>query len=339
MPITRAYLEVVKGPGLGRKLLLREDQVKYVGRTDQADDACPENPEMSSVHFSVRWLGGQCEIKDLNSANGTFKGGVKISEAVLFGGDEIKAGKAVFRLVIEDESGQRQSPARDTAVESMPFAPEPPTPRQPAGSPTIPFGSVAVAPPPTPAAAPRLPRGLVLASAQAVARLAPLADENKQMLVDDMPATQYVELLASREQFMDAIRVLAYALGKPSAVLWACRCIRRVQGDDLSAADKDALAAAEAWAVDFKEEHRRAAHAAAEAANHETAASWAAMAAFFADGSLAPPHAPVVPPGETLTAHAASGAVMLAAVARNPDKINDTYRQFLQFGLELANEK
>src|SRR5687767_4130781 len=86
MPITRAYLEVVKGPGLGRKLLLRENQVKYVGRTDQADDACPENPEMSSVHFSVRWLGGQCEIKDLNSANGTFKGGAKITEAVLFGG-------------------------------------------------------------------------------------------------------------------------------------------------------------------------------------------------------------------------------------------------------------
>src|SRR6185436_10283474 len=105
LSLSRAYLEIVEGPGLGRKIPLREGQVRYVGRTSQADDSCPENPTMSSVHFSVRWFAGQCELKDLNSANGTFRHGKKITEALLSAGDEIKAGKATFRLVVDDGTG------------------------------------------------------------------------------------------------------------------------------------------------------------------------------------------------------------------------------------------
>src|SRR5262245_34016775 len=105
LSLSRAYLEIVEGPGLGRKIPLREGQVRYVGRTNQADDSCPENPTMSSVHFSVRWFAGKCELKDLNSANGTFRHGNKITEALLSAGDEIKAGKCTFRLVVDDGSG------------------------------------------------------------------------------------------------------------------------------------------------------------------------------------------------------------------------------------------
>ena len=98
MSPTRAYLEIVKGPGIGRRFVLRDGQVRYVGRTDQADDSCPENPMMSSVHFSVRWHEGQCELKDLNSANGTWRHGKKFAEALLRIGQEFKAGKATFRV-------------------------------------------------------------------------------------------------------------------------------------------------------------------------------------------------------------------------------------------------
>src|SRR6185369_8099954 len=105
LSLSRAYLEIVEGPGLGRKIPLREGQVRYVGRTSQADDSCPENPTMSSVHFSVRWFAGKCELKDLNSANGTWRHGKKITEALLGAGDEIKAGKCTFRLVVDDGSG------------------------------------------------------------------------------------------------------------------------------------------------------------------------------------------------------------------------------------------
>src|SRR5262245_4402272 len=125
MSLTRAFLEIIEGPGLGRRILLRDGQVRYVGRTSQADDSCPENPTMSSVHFSVRWFAGQCELKDLNSANGTWRHGKKVTEALLSPGDEIKAGKATFRLSVDDGAGERtveQSPEKekdDTHVEGV----------------------------------------------------------------------------------------------------------------------------------------------------------------------------------------------------------------------------
>src|SRR5689334_24602550 len=102
LSLARAYLEIVEGAGLGRKILLREGQVRYVGRTSQADDSCPENPTMSSVHFSARWFAGKCELKDLNSANGTFRHEKRITETLLSSGDDFKAGKATFRLVVDD---------------------------------------------------------------------------------------------------------------------------------------------------------------------------------------------------------------------------------------------
>jgi hypothetical protein len=164
-----------------------------------------------------------------------------------------------------------------------------------------------------------------------------VSDAVEAVLIEDMPLPQFVEHLASRELFLDALKVVAHSLTKRSAVDWGARCVRAVLGDQLSPADEACLAAADAWVQNPAEEQRRRAQAAAEAADHKTPASWVAMAAFWSSGSLAPPAAPIVPPGEQLTAHAASGAVMLAAVARQPEKANDKYRQFLQLAAEIMN--
>ena len=102
---TRLFWRSLKGPVSAVAILLHDGQVRYVGRTSQADDSCPENQTMSSVHFSVRWFAGKCELKDLNSANGTWRNGKKITEALLSHGDEVKAGKATFRVVVDDGSG------------------------------------------------------------------------------------------------------------------------------------------------------------------------------------------------------------------------------------------
>src|SRR5262245_58253842 len=98
MSLTRAYLEVIDGPGKGRRIVLREDQEKRVGRANTADVSFPDNATMSSVHFSVRWFSGHCELKDLNSANGTWLHGRRIDQALLHAGDELRAGKSVFRF-------------------------------------------------------------------------------------------------------------------------------------------------------------------------------------------------------------------------------------------------
>ena len=51
----------------------------------------------------------------------------------------------------------------------------------------------------------------------------------------------------------------------------------------------------------------------------------------------APPNAPAVPPGEFLTAKAVSGAVIFAAVAREPEKAPERFRSFVAQGLDVTN--
>ena len=320
MSLTRAYLEIVDGPGKGGRVLLRDGQVGYVGRTSQADFSFPENVTMSSVHFSVRWHGEQCELKDLNSANGTWRNGKKIAESLLAPGDEFKAGRSTFRLLLDAGGETRLGETTEEFVRGDTNV-ERPQPQ--------PITAAA------PAADSLRAMGLVAASAAALPPQAQLSDEGKAMLVDDMPVTQFLELLASREQYLDALRVVGHALAKRAAIAWSCRCVRAGCSGDLSPADEAALTAAEAWVADPNEEHRRRAQAVAEGMESKSAASWTAMAAFFSAGSLAPPTAPVVPPADHLTAHAAVGAAMLAAVARQPEKAAEKYQLFLQLGREL----
>lgn len=333
MPLIRAFLEIVDGPDKGRKIPLRDGQTLYVGRTDQADISCPDNATMSSVHFSARWFNGQCEIKDLNSANGTWRGDVKVREAFLRPGEEIRAGKATFRLGVEDETGTLP-PA------SPPGGPAAEQPIEPAGVAARNTSVDAPAAPSAPAAAslpPHLLRGAAILQTGALPPAVPLGETARGLIAEPMPIPASLDLLASREQFLDALRVVAYALTKRSAVDWALRCVRLAAGDDLSPQDREALEAAQAWVDQPEEAQRRRCEAAAAAAEHQTPAAWVATAAFWSGGSLAPPNVPVVPPGEHLTAHAACGAVMLAAVARQPEKAPQRYAQFLQIGKELLS--
>jgi len=87
------------------------------------------------------------------------------------------------------------------------------------------------------------------------------------------------------------------------------------------------------------EEDRRAAGATAEATEFNGPPSWAALAAFWSGGSLAPPELPEVPPGEALTAQAITGALMMAATHGDPLKAADRYRGFLEEGKKLATSQ
>jgi hypothetical protein len=149
-------------------------------------------------------------------------------------------------------------------------------------------------------------------------------------------SAEQLDQLIEAGAFPDAIRLLAQHLPKRQAVWWACLCARAAVGANPADPIVAALGAAEAWVADPSEENRRAAMPAAEAVGYGTAAGCAAAAAFWSGGSLAPPNVPPVPPGEHLTAHGAASAVMLAAVAREPEKAPEKSRAFLRLGREIA---
>lgn len=163
-----------------------------------------------------------------------------------------------------------------------------------------------------------------------------LEGEAAQLLRDDLTPAAYLDLLVQREQYVPAIQFLAHALPKREAVAWACQCVRNAGLGALDDIARAALDAAEQWVLDPSEPNRRAAQAAAEKAGYDTPAGCAAAAAFFSGGSLAPAHVPEVPPGPTLTAQAAAGSILLAAVLKEPEKALEKQRDFLRRGMELG---
>ena len=137
--------------------------------------------------------------------------------------------------------------------------------------------------------------------------------------------------------YPDAVRFIAHALPKREAVWWAWVCARRAAGENPPPKIKAALDATEKWIAQPNEDNRRLAMAAAQKAELGTAAGCAGLAAFFSGGSLAPPDAPPVPPGEFLAAKAVSGAVIFAAVAKEPEKAPEKFRSFVAQGVEVTN--
>jgi hypothetical protein len=166
-----------------------------------------------------------------------------------------------------------------------------------------------------------------------------LGDEAKKLLGDGMGVGPFLEKLVAEKQHPDAVRLLAHALPKREAVWWALQCAREAAGSEPPPNVAAALAATDAWVNSPTEENRRATQLAYEAAELGTPAGCAALAAFMSGGSMAPPNVPTVPPGEFITAHAASGAVMLAAVIKEPEKAPEKYERFLAKGVEAANKQ
>jgi hypothetical protein len=157
------------------------------------------------------------------------------------------------------------------------------------------------------------------------------------LLRPELHPLDFVALLMEKTLYPDAVRFIAHALPKREAVWWGWVCARRAAGENPPPKIKAALDATEKWIAQPNEDNRRSAMAAAQKAELGTAAGCAGLAAFFSTGSLAPPDAPVVPPGEFLAAKAVSGAVIFAAVANEPEKAPEKFRSFVAQGVEVTN--
>jgi hypothetical protein len=60
---------------------------------DASADVLIEDRGLSRIHFEIAWTGDLAAIRDLESTNGTFVDGIRISEIVLRSGSMITAGR------------------------------------------------------------------------------------------------------------------------------------------------------------------------------------------------------------------------------------------------------
>jgi hypothetical protein len=165
---------------------------------------------------------------------------------------------------------------------------------------------------------------------------AELGEEAVALSLQGTPPRELMRQLIDAGLFTDAVRFLAHALPGREGVWWTWVCARKAAGEAPPPPIRAALAATERWIAQPTDEHRRAAMAAAETADYGTAAGCAGLAAFLSTGSLAPPDAPVVAPGEFMAAKAVAGGVTLAVLATEPEKAEEKFRAYLALGLEVA---
>ncbi len=163
-----------------------------------------------------------------------------------------------------------------------------------------------------------------------------LADEVRSRYREGQSGREFVQAMMKGEQFIDSVKFMAHALPPREGVWWAWMCARKAAGPEPPPAVKTSLEATEKWLSQPSDELRRAAMQAAEKADG-TPAWCAGVAAFLSGGSVAPPEAPVVPAPEFASSKLVAGAVMISAVATEPEKAPEKYKASLDQALEVAN--
>jgi pSer/pThr/pTyr-binding forkhead associated (FHA) protein len=121
----RLILTVRTGPESGREIVIQPGGTARVGRRTPAEFVFPDDPGMSRLHFAVECTGGITRIQDLNSSNGTWVNGRRVSDAVLDDGDEITAGRVTFGVRVEPDQPSAPVPASFAAAVPLATAPVP----------------------------------------------------------------------------------------------------------------------------------------------------------------------------------------------------------------------
>jgi len=102
MPYHLIYL---LGDRKGQKITLEEGKVLTMGRSTTADVAIDDH-KVSRIHCQIEVVGDKCSVADLNSTNGTFVNGKRITEQTLRHNDHLAIGTTSFIVKQEPPPSQ-----------------------------------------------------------------------------------------------------------------------------------------------------------------------------------------------------------------------------------------
>jgi serine/threonine-protein kinase len=97
-------LTVTAGPNEGKVFAFFGHDVFIVGRSKRAHFQLPGTDRyFSRIHFLVEVNPPHCRLMDMNSRNGTRVNGQKVKTADLKDGDQIRGGRTILRVSVEDD--------------------------------------------------------------------------------------------------------------------------------------------------------------------------------------------------------------------------------------------
>lgn len=111
--MVRLVLQIAKGPGSGRALVIAPGERRLVGRAPNADLRVTSDEYMSDLHVAVEVdEGGAARAEDLCSSNGTRLNGASVDKAKLNEGDTLTVGSTEIVVRFERAEEGPSSAAR-----------------------------------------------------------------------------------------------------------------------------------------------------------------------------------------------------------------------------------
>jgi hypothetical protein len=177
-------LKVTSGPATGAEIELGDELV--IGRSADGPGRLEDDPELSRHHARItRSANGEVRIEDLDSRNGTFVNGTRLTTAhVVKSGDTITLGTSTLVVELPRPADQPTmvAAAQQTAVASPPPPPPPPRPSPSAAQAPPPVVQPPPPPPPPTAQAPGAPPPLP-GTAEAYADAKSPADRTRVFMI------------------------------------------------------------------------------------------------------------------------------------------------------------
>jgi len=109
-----AKIVIVEGPDAGKEFTV--EQAAILGRLD-TNDIPVRDTKASREHAKIYRQGAKYAVVDLNSSNGTFVNGSKVTKHQLEPGDEIQIGVVVLRF--EDPESEAENAAASSQRQSL----------------------------------------------------------------------------------------------------------------------------------------------------------------------------------------------------------------------------
>jgi hypothetical protein len=163
-----------------------------------------------------------------------------------------------------------------------------------------------------------------------------LSAEGRAFLLPTLSPQGFLALLVDAGQIGDAVRFLAFALPIREGVWWACVVVHGNLGQP-GESEALCLDRSVSWVYEPTDSRRRACMAAAESANFDGAPAYAALAAFWSGGSMAPQNMPDALPDPKLGPIGVGASVLLSITAGDPKLLNERFKTAIVRGVDIAN--